>query len=82
MQQLALQPLAYYDACMAFKHQAHCYRNIGGVRFENHADLIYGEEENAKVVAEARAKYRRVRIIKRDVDLKAVFVAEPKVETL
>jgi hypothetical protein len=48
---------------MAYKHQSHCYRNIGGVRYENIADLIYAAEESDHIEREARSDYKKVRII-------------------
>lgn len=46
------------------KHQGNCYRNIGGKKYTNYADLIMGEVENAQVIQEARATGRSVRKIK------------------
>ncbi len=45
------------------KHQAHCYRIIGGVRYTNYADLIYSDAENQKVIEEARAQFKNIKII-------------------
>ena len=58
-----------------FKHQANCYRNINGVRYENFSDLC--EPEMAEqIILEAKKQYKNVRVILRDKDgLKAVFVA-------
>lgn len=49
---------------MAFKHQSNCYRNIKGVKYENHADLIYGEVENQEVIEKAKKEYKNVKKIK------------------
>lgn len=59
---------------MPIKHQTNCYRNINGVRYENYSDLIYSEEENKSVIAEAKKRFPRVRVIDRG-GFKAVFVA-------
>lgn len=45
------------------KHQSKCYRNINGVKYMNFADLIYGDEENAKTIEEAKSQYKHVKII-------------------
>lgn len=58
-----------------FKHQAATYRNINGRRYTNWTDLCYSDEENAKIVSEAKKQFKFVRIVRRDADLKAVFVS-------
>ncbi len=59
------------------KNQAKCYRNIGGVRFKNYADLIMGEVENNQVIAEARQNFKKVKIITHwTKEYKQLFVAE------
>ncbi len=64
---------------MAIKHQTECFRNIKGVRYENYADLIRGDIENAELIKEAKAEYKNVRIMGRsDLDYKQLFVANRK----
>ncbi len=46
------------------KHQANCYRNIQGIKYNNYADLVMGEIENQKAIDEARQIYKHVKIIK------------------
>ena len=61
-----------------FKHQANCYRNINGVRYENFSDLCESEMEK-QIISEAKAQFKNVRVMLRDKDgLKAVFVANKK----
>lgn len=60
---------------MKYKHQGSCYRNIDGRKYEDYSDLCYADEENKKIIKEAKEKYRFVRVIKRSEDLKAVFVS-------
>lgn len=63
---------------MPIKHQGNCYRNINGVRYTNHADLIYSDAENSKVIAEARSQFRSVRKIKHPDGYYQLFVANAK----
>lgn len=49
---------------MAFKHQAKCYRNIGGKKYANYCDLVMGDEENAKAEKEAKSNFFFVKKIK------------------
>jgi hypothetical protein len=49
---------------MPIKHQSNCYRNIKGVRYENYSDLIYGDEDNERIIKQAQALYKLVRKIK------------------
>ena len=58
------------------KHQANCYRNIKGKRYKNHADLIYSDAENERVIKEAKEKFTSVRQIKHPEGYTQLFVAE------
>jgi hypothetical protein len=62
-----------------FKHQTNCYRNIGGIKYKNYADLIYGDKENKAVIQEAKAKFGKVKIITHwSKEYKQLFVADEK----
>ena len=58
-----------------FKHQSNCYRTIKGIRYINYIDLCFNEEKNKEIIKGAKKKFKRVRVMQRDKDLKAVFVA-------
>lgn len=59
------------------KHQQKCYRVIKGIRHTNYADLIYGEDENVKVIEEAKREYASVKVINHwTKEYKQVFVAK------
>lgn len=49
---------------MPIKHQIKCYRNIGGKKYTNYADLIMSDEENEKVLVEAKSTFFFVKKIK------------------
>lgn len=49
---------------MPIKQQDKCYRVINGQRLVNYCDLIMSEEENEKVIAEAKLAYKTVRKVK------------------
>lgn len=49
---------------MPLKHQGACFRNIGGVKYENYCDLIMGEKENEEAIETAKKNYRLVKKIK------------------
>jgi hypothetical protein len=58
------------------KHLNNCYRNIKGVAYKNHADLIYGDDENKKVIEDARREFKHVKLIKHWTgDFHQIFVA-------
>lgn len=60
------------------KHQANCYRNIKDTRYTNYADLIQGDEEMKKIIAEAMDKFKKVKLIKHWTgEYMQLFVAEP-----
>lgn len=61
---------------MPFKHQSQCYRNINGVKFKNGADLIYSDEENQRLIKEAKSQYKKVRIIKTKYGYSQLFFVE------
>ena len=58
-----------------FKHQSNCYRTMKGSRYINYIDLCFNEEKNKEIIKGAKKKFKRVRVMQRDKDLKAVFVA-------
>lgn len=49
---------------MPIKQQDKCYRVINGQRLVNYCDLIMGDEENEKAIADAKLAYKTVRKIK------------------
>jgi len=57
------------------KHQCQCYRNLNGKKYTNYCDLIMDEEENQKVIEEARAQFDSVRKIKHPEGYYQLFVA-------
>lgn len=57
------------------KHQEKCYRNIGGRKMENYSDLCMTEEENEKIIKEAKEIYKYVRKIKHPEGYHQLFVA-------
>jgi len=60
---------------MGIKHQADCYRVIGGVKYKNYSDLIMGEVENEKVIEEVKASGKKYRVISHwSKDYKQIFV--------
>lgn len=63
---------------MPVKHQSACYRNIGGVKYTNYCDLIYGDEENARMITTAKSLYHLVRKIKHPDGYYQLFVARIK----
>ena len=65
------------------KHQSSCYRNIGGKRYKNYSDLFYSDEENNRIINEAKKNNKNVRVMFRSNEiqndgsvfkLRAVFV--------
>jgi len=40
------------EIVMPYKHQAHCYRTIGGVQYANQCDVL--DEEHFKLVEKAK----------------------------
>ncbi len=61
---------------MAVKQQSNAFRNIGGIKYKNYADLAQDDTTNAAIVEEARKLYHKVRIIpNRSFGFKQVFVA-------
>lgn len=48
---------------MPVKHQSKCYRYLLGRRYENYCDLIMGDDENKKAIAEARRTFKYVRVV-------------------
>lgn len=46
------------------KHQNNVYRVINGQKLVNYCDLIYDDNENERVIAEAKLAYKTVRKIK------------------
>jgi len=46
------------------KQQGNCYRIIGGKKYINFCDLIYGDKENKAVIEEAKKLCKSVRKIK------------------
>lgn len=59
---------------MAWKNQNKCFRNIRGIRYENYADLIYGDAENAVVISNAMATGRRMRLVKHKDGYRQLFL--------
>lgn len=49
---------------MNIKQQDKCYRVINGERLVNYCDLIMGDYENEKAIADAKRAYKTVRKIK------------------
>lgn len=47
---------------MPYKHQAHCYRTIGGVPYVNHCDVL--DKETGKLVVKAKRLKVRHRVVK------------------
>jgi hypothetical protein len=45
------------------KNQTKCYRNIGGVKYMNYADLIYGDAENNQIIQEVKASGKKYKIV-------------------
>lgn len=58
------------------KHQTQCYRTINGVKMMNYCDLIMSDEENEKIIKEAKEKFKRVRKIKHPAGYHQLFVLE------
>jgi hypothetical protein len=58
------------------KHQSQCYRTIKGQRLLNYCDLIMSDEENNKVIAEAKKKYKIVRKLKHPSGYYQLFISE------
>jgi hypothetical protein len=65
---------------MPYKHQASCYRTIGGVRWPNLCDVIDAEGERA--VAEARAAGSRLRMVKHKEGFHQAFIHPDDLEKL
>lgn len=59
---------------MSLKHQSQCYRYFKGEKYVNYADLIYGDKENERVIAEAKAQYGSVRKVKHKSGYYQLFV--------
>lgn len=53
------------------KHQSGCYRNIKGIKYTNYADLFYEEEENKKVIEEAKSNFKYVKVLFRSNEVSA-----------
>lgn len=58
------------------KHQTKCYRTINGEKLVNYCDLIMSDEENEKMISEAKQKFKKVRKIKRPEGYHQLFVKE------
>lgn len=61
---------------MPTKHQSNCYRVLNGEKFINWCDLIFEDEENERIIKEARQKFRKVRKIKHVDGYYQLFVLE------
>lgn len=49
---------------MSIKHQQDCFRVINGEKLINYCDLIFSDEANEQVIAQAKIAYKTVRKIK------------------
>lgn len=63
---------------MPIKHQSQCYRIFKGIRYKNFCDLIMSDEENEKMVIQAKNEYVYVRQIKHPDGYNQLFVSRKK----